>query len=127
MNARTLCMTMRTYRGSILGLMLPPIVTLLILSLWQSVYAGDLGRVVEFHIAAQALDTALLEFSKQADTPIAVSAPAVDKLRTSGLQGKLSVRVALETLLRDSGLSYITVGDTLTVISPRASAKRNRS
>jgi hypothetical protein len=78
--------------------------------------AADLDTEVVFHIAAQRLDNALLEFSKQANTPVAFAARSIGTLRTPGLNGKFPSRLALTVLLCNSGLAYVQVGDTITVV-----------
>ncbi len=78
--------------------------------------AADLDTEIVFHIGAQPLDSALLEFSKQANTPIAFAAKSIGSLRTTGLNGKFPARTALTVLLCNSGLVYTQVGDTVTVV-----------
>jgi hypothetical protein len=83
--------------------------------------AGTMDREVEFHTSEGPLESALLQLSKQANVPLTLAAYATGELRTPGLAGRLAVRVALEMLLRDSGLSYATMGDTVTITrSPAA-------
>lgn len=91
-------------------------VALILLMTPESAPALDLNREVEFHIAAQPLETALLQFSQQANTPVAVDARLLASLRTSGLHGKRLASIALAILLRDSGLTYTIVGNTVTVL-----------
>jgi len=78
--------------------------------------ANDLDHEVVFHIKSQRLDSALLEFSRQANTPVAFAAKSIGSLVTSGLDGKYPARTALSALLCNSGLSYTQVGDTVTVV-----------
>lgn len=78
--------------------------------------AADLDTEIVFHIVAQPLDSALLQFSKQANTPVAFAAKSIGSLRTTGLEGKFPVRTALAVLLCNSGLAYTQVGDTVTVV-----------
>jgi iron complex outermembrane recepter protein len=85
-----------------------------------SACAVDLDTEVVFHIGAQPLDSALLEFSKQANTPVAFAASSIGTLRTSGLDGKYPARAALAVLLCNSGLAYSQIGDTVTVIPSSA-------
>jgi hypothetical protein len=79
-------------------------------------WTGPLDNQVEFHISAGSLADALIEFSTQANIQVALAAHATANLRSPGLTGRLPVTVALETLLRNSGLSYQTVGDTVTIV-----------
>lgn len=78
--------------------------------------AANLDTEIVFHIGAQPLDSALLEFSKQANTPVAFAAQSIGKLSTTGLEGRYVARAALAVLLCNSGLSYTQVGDTVTVV-----------
>lgn len=78
--------------------------------------AADLDTEIVFHIGAQPLDSALLQFSKQANTPVAFAAKSIGSLRTTGLEGKFPARTALAVLLCNSGLAYTQVGDTVTVV-----------
>lgn len=78
--------------------------------------AADLDHEVVFHIKSQRLDSALLEFSRQANTPVAFAAKSIGSLVTPGLDGKYPAREALSALLCNSGLVYTQVGDTVTVI-----------
>jgi iron complex outermembrane receptor protein len=82
----------------------------------SSAVAADLDTEVVFHIKSQRLDSALLEFSKQANTPVAFAAKSIGSLRTPGLEGKYPARAALSALLCNSGLIYTQVGDTVTVV-----------
>ena len=85
--------------------------------------ANDLDHEVVFHIKSQRLDSALLEFSKQANTPVAFAAKSIGSLVTPGLDGKFPARTALSALLCNSGLVYTQVGDTVTVVP--TSTERN--
>ena len=78
--------------------------------------ANDLDHEVVFHIKSQRLDSALLEFSRQANTPVAFAAKSIGSLITPGLDGKYAARAALSALLCNSGLVYTQVGDTVTVV-----------
>jgi iron complex outermembrane receptor protein len=78
--------------------------------------ATDLDHEVIFHIKSQRLDSALLEFSRQANTPVAFAAKSIGALVTPGLDGKYPARAALSALLCNSGLIYTQIGDTVTVI-----------
>ena len=82
----------------------------------SGVAAADLDHEVVFHIKSQRLDSALLEFSRQANTPVAFAATSIGSLVTPGLEGKYPARAALSALLCNSGLVYTQVGDTITVV-----------
>ena len=81
-------------------------------SSWAAV---DLNRIVDFHIPAQPLDMALLEFSKQAHVQLAVNASSLKKIKSPKIDGPLVASAALSELLLHSGLEYNTIGSTVTV------------
>ena len=77
---------------------------------------GLLDREVSFDIPPGSLELALLRWSAEAHVPIALDARLAAHLKSPGLAGRLRVGAALAALLRDSGLAYITVGETVTVM-----------
>jgi len=85
--------------------------------------AADLDQTVDFHIAAQPLDSALLEFSKQAHVQLAVNSHWVGKMSAPSVDGPFVASAALTQLLRDSGLEYVTIGNTVTVSPMQAISK----
>ena len=89
---------------------------ILSLAIMTPAMATDLDHEVVFHIKSQRLDSALLEFSRQANTPVAFAAKSIGSLITPGLDGKYPARAALSALLCNSGLVYTQVGDTVTVV-----------
>ena len=78
--------------------------------------ASPLETEVDFHISAGLLADALLQFSTQANVQIAVAPHVSANLHSPGLNGRLPVTLALKKLLRNSGLAYQTVGDTVTIV-----------
>jgi len=96
---------------------------ILSLAIMTPAMATDLDHEVVFHIKSQRLDSALLEFSRQANTPVAFAATSIGSLITPGLDGKFPARTALSALLCNSGLVYTQVGDTVTVVP--TSSERN--
>lgn len=76
-------------------------------------------REVTFDIAAQSVEAALLEFSKQADVQVMVGG-ALNGQKTDGVKGKLSVTEGLRQLLKNTGLEYQTEGNTVTIRSVAA-------
>ena len=114
--------------SSALGFLRPvaAVLSLLAISFATTAAATDLDTEIEFHISAQPLDRALLEFSKQANTPVAFAAKSTGALRTTGLDGKFVARAALSALLCNSGLSFSQIGDTITVV-PRSSRDELKS
>jgi iron complex outermembrane recepter protein len=82
----------------------------------QTAFAEDrFSRQVNFDIAAQSVEAALLEFSKQADVQVMVGTLSLAGQKTEGVKGRLSVTAALEQLLRNTGLEYQAQGNTITV------------
>jgi hypothetical protein len=84
-------------------------------------------REVDFHISQGSLAHALLQFSAQAGVPISLDAGSAIHLNTPGLTGRQPAGTALQTLLRNSGLSYTIVGDTVTVIRIASAPKATGS
>jgi iron complex outermembrane recepter protein len=89
----------------------------------QDVCAAEFSEAVRFDIQPQALDTALLEFSKQSG--ISASAPTVSLSgkKTGGVSGKHVVEQELQLLLKDSGLTYRRVNDHTVAIGPQGDAQ----
>ena len=79
------------------------------------VHASELDREVTFHIKPQSLESALLQFSRQADLQFAFASDLTLNAPVQGIDGKLAVSAALVILLRGSGLSYTVIGSTVTV------------
>lgn len=74
--------------------------------------ALDLSREVQFDIPAQALDTGIVEFSRQAQIQVITAGTDLRGRRTAGVSGKRSIAAALTQLLGDSGLSFKAVGES---------------
>lgn len=73
--------------------------------------AGDpLSRTVQVDIGAQALATALIEFSQQADVQIAAPATMLEHLATRGVHGRMPVADALQQLLSGTHLGFHAAG-----------------
>ncbi len=75
----------------------------------------DLERPIEFKIAPQPLDRALLELSSQADIPIAVDVDSAKCFRAPAVVGQLHLSTAISRLLADTGLTYRTVSNIVAV------------
>ena len=75
----------------------------------------DMNREVAFSIPSQPLDAALIEFSRQADVQLAISAPALQYIQSPGIKGKLPANTALSKLLSQTELKFYTVGNTVAV------------
>src|SRR5690349_17974406 len=70
-----------------------------------------LDSQVTIDIPEQALESALLELSRQAAVQLVISAETVPEQKVPRLVGAMSLKTAIETLLRDTGLSYKWRGD----------------
>lgn len=86
---------------------------------------GLLARVaraepVEFHVAAQPADTALLEFAKQSKTQVLFDSSELRKQRSTEVNGRLEPAVALERLLTRTGFAARHNGSGKFVITPVA-------
>jgi iron complex outermembrane receptor protein len=81
-----------------------------------------LSKVVTVNIPAQALDTALMQLSKQTHLQVMLASTSVDGKFTKGVQGTMPVSAALTIMLRDSGMSFTADNQTVTV-SPIANPK----
>jgi outer membrane receptor protein involved in Fe transport len=74
-----------------------------------------LDRAVTFNIAPQPLDLALIAFSQQAHIQVIIAPDAAGTVETPALHGTVPARVALDVLLRNSGLKYAAVGKSVSV------------
>lgn len=73
--------------------------------------AADLESIRDFDIKPQRLESALIEFSKQAELQVIGATDTIADARSPGVSGKLSNRVALDALLKDTSLAFDAVGD----------------
>ncbi len=71
---------------------------------------AGLNRIVTVSIEAQALSTALIEFSKQAGVQVITPSAKVRDLATQGVQGEMSLATALTRLLRGTNLGFHQAG-----------------
>jgi iron complex outermembrane recepter protein len=78
------------------------------LSMCSVGWALDIESQQQFDIPAQKLSTALVEFSRQAKTPIVSSTPDVERFNSPGVTGRMSLKQALRTLLQGTGLEIRT-------------------
>lgn len=81
------------------------------------------GQIVNFNIAPQLVESALLQFSHQAGVQVMAGSSAVAGQTTGGVKGQLSVASALGQLLQHTGLTYEATGSTVTVIRVAALTK----
>lgn len=79
--------------------------------------AGNLDKVVYFHIKTQPLEKALLQFGEQAHEQIVfASKSAMARSRTAGLTGKYTGKEALTDLLKGSKFEFMENGDTAEIV-----------
>ena len=71
--------------------------------------------VKQFDIAPQALDSALLEFSEQANLQLVVAGNLVESKKTHGFFGEETAEHVLAALLDETSLMFIAVGATVTI------------
>jgi len=76
--------------------------------------AIKLEQQAAFHIQSGSLESALLQFSRQAAIQVIISVP-VAKISVTAIDGRRSARSALSALLSGTGLSYTIVGSTITI------------
>jgi iron complex outermembrane recepter protein len=89
----------------------------------HAVRAADLDTPISFDIAAQPLEAALLELSKQASIQLVLDSSAVAAKNTAAVSGKMPIREALNRLLHDTELTYRWSGDHTVTIAPRAGTR----
>ena len=78
--------------------------------------AASLDTQVAFDIPAQALDMALLMYSRQSGIQIIAASETLSGKRAHAVQGMVSARAGLAQLLTDTGLSFALVTDDLVTI-----------
>jgi ectoine hydroxylase-related dioxygenase (phytanoyl-CoA dioxygenase family) len=82
----------------------------------------DLDKKVAFHIPAQDLSAALIEFSKQARLQVIVSDDLTGQT-TQGVSGQRVIKQALNQLLEPAGLRYRVSGETSITVSKTAATE----
>jgi TonB-dependent siderophore receptor len=85
----------------------------------NSPVSADAPAAHDFQIAPQALASALVEFSKQANVQVLVATDVIRTLRTSGVVGHFTEEQALEQLLRGTELGFRWTAHRTITISPR--------
>lgn len=74
----------------------------------------ELERDVSFHIDSGPLESALLQFSRQAGVQVVVGAK-VGTFSVAAVDGRRNAREVLTALLSETGLKFAVVGKTVTV------------
>lgn len=77
--------------------------------------ASVLDREVLFDISPGSLEAALLQLSRQAHVQIAAASSEVTEVTVNEVKGKFTTRTALTVLLRNTGLTFTTVGSTVII------------
>jgi outer membrane receptor protein involved in Fe transport len=78
--------------------------------------------VQDFSIAPQPLQSALLEFSKQSQSPVVASTSLISGLNAPAVEGRMAQAEALNTLLAGSGLYALRSSDGGWAISRKAAS-----
>lgn len=81
--------------------------------------ALDLERVVSFSIEPQPIESALLAFSEQSNIQIVISPKVNGSAESQGLTGAMSARVALDRLLKGTGLKFSAAGESVRILQTR--------
>ncbi len=101
--------TWERHRLSMLGILFGFFIVLLMAS--PAVIAQDgADTPVTVDIAAQPLDTALIELSRQAGVEVLMSSETVQGLQSGGASGTMPLAEALTRLLQGTGLGYHAAG-----------------
>jgi len=79
-------------------------------------------NVQDFSIAPQPLQSALLEFSKQSQSPVVASTSLISGLNAPAVEGRMAQAEALNTLLAGSGLYALRSSDGGWAISRKAAS-----
>jgi iron complex outermembrane receptor protein len=84
--------------------------------------ANILDREVVFNLPRQPVENALLGFSEQAHVQVLTASAAIPDRQTGEIAGRMRVRVALESILRGTGLAYTKLNDDTIAIQSSAAA-----
>jgi iron complex outermembrane recepter protein len=86
------------------------------------------SRAIELRITAQPLDEALQEFSRQSGMQVIYFSDLTDGIQSPGVNGKYTVKSALQALLTGSGLSFHVINArTVQIRKEDADAKAHRA
>ena len=97
--------------GTILGFALSCLVS-------RAPSAADLESVRTFDIKPQRLESALIEFSKQADLQVIGATDTLTDVQTQGVSGQLTSRAALTMLLENTSIAFNAIGTHSVQIVP---------
>src|SRR5690349_18453629 len=78
--------------------------------------AAGLEDKHQFAIDAQAVDVALVTFSRQANVQLITASADLRNLKTKGVSGNKSIDSALQELLAGTGLTFRVIGENTIAI-----------
>lgn len=87
--------------------------------------AVDFSRDMQFDIGPQALATALVQFSTQADVQFTAPGSSLAGVETKGIKGEYPTNQALSLLLRGTGFTFRVVDDNTVAIHLDGAAVRS--
>jgi iron complex outermembrane recepter protein len=94
-----------------------PLMALLLMFLSSAANAGDVAK--PYHIPAQPLSNALLQFAAESKLELIVKSDKLRGFKSSGLDGSMTPAQALSQLLQGSGMTYRFVdANTVTIVPP---------
>lgn len=79
-----------------------------------------LQREILFRIEPGPVESALIQFSRQAEMQVVLAPDTAVDITVSAVHGRFAAGAALTALLKGTGLVYTTVGNTVTVKSSSA-------
>src|SRR5256885_15519661 len=84
----------------------------------NSALSADAKTSLSVDLEPQPLDAALVELSKQVHLQLVIATGSLPARISAPLHGKMSLGVALDHLLKDTGLTYKLVGDhTIAIVN----------
>ncbi len=92
--------------------------------LCSAVYAGE-GGPIKFDVPAQPLDSALVQFSVQADTLIITKQEVLKNKKAAAIAGEMTLEEALSNMLEGTGLQYSKDVNGKIHITPVADVSRS--
>lgn len=113
--------------GALLHRIAVALLTGLSLLIAVSAHADVLDRIRMFEIKPEQLRQALLDFGRQAHVQIILRSMPTNDDAIVGVAGRITVRDAVNRLLRDTGLTYSLTDHTLEVYPKEAGSHRSAS
>lgn len=84
--------------------------------------SADLKDTIAFDVPAQQLPSALNRYSEQAGVQVTSPGQLIEGKQSSGINGRIGARTALDLLLKDTQLRFDVIDDKTVVIVPATSA-----